>query len=168
MTNVIGCPHFDSFFTTNTPQQQQQQDEPSINNKFEQIFNFIAERRQNINNKPSINDKIDHVNQTKIAKTKLPTCQECSNLNDLYICVDCLFIGCRPQASPTINDLSSSHIIKHCQDNIHLIIIDLVYGATYCSVCRDIQYDPRCEEIKRKCFKQKLLPHGTKLIQFLK
>ena len=122
----------------------------SIETQFEYIVNYYKSKTQS-----------DNYNYS---------CKDCSaavfvepNKSRLYICANCLYIGCfklnsnitssNTTNSNNNNNNNISHIELHSKQNEnHDIFIDLIYGTFYCTKCKDYQYNENLEELMRNSF----------------
>jgi len=67
-------------------------------------------------------------------------CYVChSTQNRIHSCLHCVFLGC----------YGARHIQDHLKIKQHTLAVDLTYGITFCSSCKDYVYDADFEDILR-------------------
>lgn len=70
-------------------------------------------------------------------------CYVCNSTQPrIHSCLHCVFLGC----------YGSRHIQEHSKSLKHTLAVDLTYGITFCSICKDYVYDMEFEAIQRESF----------------
>jgi len=70
-------------------------------------------------------------------------CYVCNSTQPrIHSCLHCVFLGC----------YGSRHIQEHSKSLKHTLAVDLTYGITFCSLCKDYVYDTDFDAIQREFF----------------